>query len=69
MQPENIYIKQITENLKVINPYLVLLFGSYVNGTPHPDSDIGLFVVTNDDYMSQSFTEKTIYISQQSNIF
>jgi predicted nucleotidyltransferase len=58
MQPENIYIKQITENLKVINPYLVLLFGSYAYGTPHEDSDIDLLVVTNDNFIPKNFAEK-----------
>jgi predicted nucleotidyltransferase len=69
MQTENIYIRQIIENLKEINPYMILLFGSYAYGTPHQDSDIDLLVVTNDDYMPQSFNEKTnLYIQTNSHI-
>jgi predicted nucleotidyltransferase len=60
MQTENIYIRQIIENLKEINPYMILLFGSYAYGTPHQDSDIDLLVVTNDNYVPKSFTEKNI---------
>ncbi len=58
MQTENKYIEQLTESLKAINPYLVLLFGSYAYGTPNPDSDIDLLVVTNDDFMPRNFNEK-----------
>jgi predicted nucleotidyltransferase len=58
MQTENKYIEQLTKSLKAINPYLVLLFGSYAYGTPNPDSDIDLLVVTNDDFMPRNFDEK-----------
>jgi len=58
MNSKNIYIQQITESLQHINPYLILLFGSYAYGTPHKDSDIDLLVVTNDNFMPQSFEEK-----------
>ncbi len=69
MPSENIYIQQLTENLKAINPYLILLFGSYAYGTPHTDSDIDLLIVTNDNYMPQSFKEKSdLYLSVNSHI-
>jgi len=58
MQTENIYIQQLTESLKTLNPYMVLLFGSYAYGTPNPDSDIDLLVVTNDNFIPQNFDEK-----------
>jgi predicted nucleotidyltransferase len=35
----------------------VILFGSYAVGTPGPDSDIDLLVVTDDDSLPQSFEE------------
>ncbi len=59
MQTQNIYIEQLKASISELNPYLVLLFGSYAYGTPHEDSDIDLLVVTNDDFMPQSFKEKT----------
>jgi uncharacterized protein len=63
MHSENIYIQQINDSLQTMKPYLVLLFGSYAYGTPHPDSDIDLLVVTNDDYIPKNFQEKNeIYL-------
>jgi predicted nucleotidyltransferase len=57
MQSDNIYIQQLKDNLKELNPYLVLLFGSYAYGTPHEDSDIDLLVVTNDVFTPNDFNE------------
>jgi predicted nucleotidyltransferase len=69
MQTDNTYIQQLKENLKELNPYLVILFGSYAYGTPHIDSDIDLLVVTNDEFLPQSFKEKTdLYISVSEHI-
>ena len=59
MQTDNIYIQQLKECLIELNPFLVLLFGSYAYGTPHIDSDIDLLVVTNDEFVPQTFKEKT----------
>ncbi len=58
MQTENKYIQQLKEKLAELNPYRVLLFGSYADGTPDADSDIDLLVVTNDNFIPQSFKEK-----------
>ena len=58
MIAENIYIEAIKEKLQTINPYLILLFGSYAYGKPHTDSDIDLLVVTNDSYVPKNFKEK-----------
>ena len=49
---------EIVERLKPLNPDKVILFGSYAYGTPNEDSDIDLYVVTNDDFIPQSFREK-----------
>lgn len=58
LQKENKYIRQITERLSELNPYLVLLFGSYAYGTPHTDSDLDILIVLNDNTMPASFKEK-----------
>ncbi|MDO9040601.1 MAG: nucleotidyltransferase domain-containing protein, partial [Bacteroidota bacterium] len=64
MKTDNTYIQQLKEKLKELNPYRVFLFGSYAYGTPHIDSDIDLLVVTNDEFIPQTFQEKTnLYIS------
>lgn len=58
MIPDNKYIEQLRTNLKAIDPYLVLLFGSYAYGNPDTDSDIDVFVVLNDNTMPVTFKEK-----------
>ena len=55
---------EIVERLKPLSPEKIILFGSYANGTPTADSDIDLYVVTNDDFIPQSWQEKNrIYLS------
>ena len=49
----------IVKKLKPLNPYQVVLFGSYAYGTPTKDSDIDLYVVTNDEFMPQTWREKS----------
>ncbi|PIP55082.1 MAG: DNA polymerase subunit beta [Bacteroidetes bacterium CG23_combo_of_CG06-09_8_20_14_all_32_9] len=69
MKKENKYIRQITERLSELNPYLVLLFGSYATGVRHEDSDIDLLVVTNDDFIPTTFKEKNdLFLSVNSKI-
>ena len=58
MVSENKYIQQLKNNLSKIDPYLVLLFGSYAYGTPDLDSDLDVIVVLNDQSMPVSFKEK-----------
>lgn len=63
MQSKNIYIQQITESLRTINPHLIILFGSYAYGNPHKYSDLDIFVVLNDSSMPTTFKEKqTLYL-------
>lgn len=52
------YIQQLKEKLSELNPHKVILFGSHAYGTPHKDSDIDLLVVTNDEFMPQTFKER-----------
>ena len=59
MTNDNIYIQQLVEKLSAINPYLVLLFGSYAYGIPHKDSDIDLLVITHDNFVPKDFNERT----------
>lgn len=52
-----------------LNPYRVILFGSYAYGNPHVDSDSDLLVVTNDQFIPATFKEKTdLYISVSNHI-
>jgi len=49
---------QIIKALMPLNPDKIILFGSYAYGTPNEDSDIDLYIVTNDDFMPQTWREK-----------
>ena len=49
----------IIKRLKPLNPDKIILFGSYAYGTPDEDSDIDLYIVTNDDFMPQTWKEKS----------
>ncbi len=51
------YIDKIIKQLKTINPYKVILFGSHAYGNPDKDSDIDLIVVTNDEFMPKNYRE------------
>ena len=41
----NIAIDYTDKVCQVYNPKQIIIFGSYVNGNPHPDSDIDIAVV------------------------
>ena len=49
---------EIIKRLKPLNPYKVILFGSFAYGNPTKDSDIDLYVVTNDDFIPKNWREK-----------
>lgn len=47
----------IVERLKPLNPNKIILFGSYAYGIPNEDSDIDLYIVTNDDFIPKDYNE------------
>lgn len=51
--------QEIVSRLAPLSPERVVLFGSYANGVPHADSDIDLYVVTDDDFMPETWQEKS----------
>ena len=54
-----IELELITDKLKEsINPFKIILFGSYAYGNPSKDSDIDLLVVTNDNHYPKNYKEK-----------
>ena len=55
---KNEIIFQINLSLQHLNVNKVILFGSYAKGTQSDDSDIDLLVVTNDDFIFDSFAQK-----------
>ena len=47
-QARQIAIEYAKEVSKVLNPYKVILFGSYADGNPHEESDIDVAVFVRD---------------------
>jgi len=55
---------RVLEKLKIVNPSKVILFGSHAYGTPDADSDIDLLVVTRDEFIPKTFSDKmAIYLA------
>lgn len=48
---------KIIEALMPLKPDKIILFGSYAYGIPNEDSDIDLYIVTNDNFIPQSFQD------------
>ncbi|MCL2208440.1 MAG: nucleotidyltransferase domain-containing protein [Fibromonadales bacterium] len=51
-------IEKMTERLKELKPYKVILFGSYAKGNPTEDSDLDVVVILDSNDFVKSFTEK-----------
>ena len=49
---------QIINALDPVEPYKVILFGSHARGDADEESDIDLYVVTNDNFMPKNWSEK-----------
>ena len=58
---------RISEALRPLCPEKVIIFGSYAWGQPNQDSDIDLYVVTQDDYMPSSWRQKRDIVQNISN--
>lgn len=57
------YIPLLIEKLKSTQPEKIILFGSYAYGEPTVNSDLDILVVTGDNIIPSSFTEKSrIYL-------
>jgi predicted nucleotidyltransferase len=57
------FIPLLVEKLKSTQPEKIILFGSYAYGSPNENSDLDILVVTSDDIIPSSFSEKSqIYL-------
>ena len=66
MKLNNILKDQIIYQLTPLNPMQIVLFGSYAYGEPTENSDIDLYVVTDDEFIPQNWGEKNqIYLKIQ----
>jgi predicted nucleotidyltransferase len=52
------YLDQITENLKSLDPYRIVLFGSALGEAVDEPADIDLLVILDSDTISTSYEEK-----------
>jgi uncharacterized protein len=50
-------VEEMTERLKKLKPYKVVLFGSYARGTATEDSDLDVMVVLDTNERSKNFDE------------
>nr|AGS54050.1 hypothetical protein [uncultured bacterium contig00048] len=51
-------VEEMTERLKELKPYKVILFGSYARGNPTEDSDLDVAVILDSNEFVKSFREK-----------
>jgi uncharacterized protein len=51
-------LSEIVNRLRKLNLNKVILFGSYANSTPNENSDIDLYIITEDDFIPQNWREK-----------
>ena len=58
---------RLVEALTPLNPDKVILFGSYAWGEPTADSDVDLYVVTNDDFVPSAWRQKRDIVRTVSN--
>jgi predicted nucleotidyltransferase len=49
---------EIIKRLKPLNPEKVILFGSFATNSANENSDIDLYIVTQDNYMPKTWREK-----------
>jgi predicted nucleotidyltransferase len=54
----NQYIQQLLDALKQSNPYKIVLFGSFANGTAHEDSDIDIMVILDNNHVAKTYQER-----------
>ena len=64
---KNTYIDQLLEALKKADPYKIILFGSYAQGTTCENSDIDMVVILDNNDVSKTYEErleKKLYINR-----
>jgi len=51
-------VEEMTQRLKELKPYKVILFGSYATGNPTEDSDLDVAVILDSDEIAEGFAER-----------
>jgi predicted nucleotidyltransferase len=52
------YIDQLLKVLKQLDPYRIILFGSYAKGTADENSDIDMLVILDNNHVSKNYEER-----------
>jgi predicted nucleotidyltransferase len=52
------YINPLIEAIKQADPYKIILFGSYADGTANEDSDIDMVVILDNDEVAETYEER-----------
>jgi predicted nucleotidyltransferase len=68
MDENKLYLPEIVDILKKLDPYKIILFGSHATGAAQTGSDIDIIVVTNDDYMPENYRQKSELYLKVSNV-
>jgi len=58
MEDNRKYLPEIIKNIRQINPYKIILFGSYASGVFSEDSDLDLVVVLDSLEIAKNYDEK-----------
>ncbi len=58
MEDNRKYLPEIIRNIRQINPYKIILFGSYANGVFSEDSDLDLLVILDSPEIANNYDEK-----------
>ena len=58
MEDNRKYLSEIIRNIRQVNPYKVVLFGSYASGVFSEDSDLDLLVVLDSLEIAKNYDEK-----------
>ncbi|WP_417913163.1 nucleotidyltransferase domain-containing protein [Candidatus Electronema sp. TJ] len=58
MLDKRFYLLEIVKNIRIVDPYKIILFGSYADETFSDDSDIDLVVVLDSSKISKDYEEK-----------
>ncbi len=58
MKDNRKYLPEIIRNIRQINPYKIILFGSYASGVFSEDSDLDLVVVLDSPEIAKNYDEK-----------
>ena len=51
-------LNSIVNSIKPSDPYKIVLFGSYANGTPNEHSDIDIMVILDNNHVAKTYEER-----------